>query len=154
MPTGTCRYPHHHSGGGPSAGLPVGLLAAIGIGVLVVTRAHSAASMLHVVLVVTLAVVAVLAVAGVAVAMLVHSHRAEAYDASWSDPEPQDAVAITAEVHPLQARVDQLEQQLAERQAIAAPVTHQHLHLHGVSAGDIAVALARHNHQQAITEEN
>jgi hypothetical protein len=144
MPTGTCRYPHHHSG--PSAGPPIGLLLAIGAGVLIVTHLHAAAGALHAVVVVTLAVVAVLAVAGVAVAMLVHSHRAEPYDASWSnDAEPQDAITVTASTPLLQARVDQLERQLAERHAIAAPVTHQHLHLHGVDPSDIAAIVRQHN---------
>jgi hypothetical protein len=91
-------------------------------------------------------VVAVLAVAGVAVAMLVHSHRAEPYDASWSgDTEPQDAPSVTLSSRLLQARVDRLEQQLAERQAIAAPVTHQHLHLHGVDPADVATIVRQHN---------
>jgi hypothetical protein len=149
MPTGTCNYPHHHSGGS-SAGPPIGLLVAIGAGVLIITHLHAAAGMLHTVLVVTLAVVAVLAVTGVAVAMLVHSHRAEPYDASWSEAGPQDAPPVTVSARLLQARVGHLEQQLAERQAIAAPVSHQHLHLHGIDPADVANIVRKHN----ATEEN
>jgi hypothetical protein len=144
MPTGTCRFPEHHSSGGGGASLPVGLLVAIGAGVLIATHMHAAASALRAVIVVTLAVVAVLAVAGVTVALLVHSHRAEPYDAAWHDAE-QDAPPVTVSARLLQARVDQLEQQLAERQAIGAPVTHQHLHLHGVDPSEVAAIVRQHN---------
>lgn len=137
MPTGTCHYPAHH---GPSAGPPIGLLAAIAIGALIITHVHA--------VLVTLAVVAALAVAGAAVVMLWHSHRAAPYDASWDGTELQDAVAARAEVHPLAVRVAELEQQLAERRAIEAP--QQHLHLHGIDAGQVAAIIRQ---QQAIESD-
>lgn len=129
MPTGTCRYPQHH---GPSAGPPAGLVAALACGALIIAAWH--------VVVVVLAVSAVLAVAGACVLLLVHSHRAEPYDASWTGPEAAD-VPQPAAAEALQARVAQLELQLADRPAIEAP--QQHLHLHGVTAADIAAVLAQ-----------
>jgi hypothetical protein len=48
----------------------------------------------------------------------------------------------------LQARVAELEQQLAAR-PIEAPAQHQHLHIHGVPAEDIAAVVSR---QRAIED--
>jgi hypothetical protein len=136
MPTGTCNFPDHH--GGPGAGAPVGLLVAIAAGALVVIEWRT--------VLVVLAVVVALAVAGAGVAMLLHSHRAEPYDAAWGVSERQDAAieppaTVTAESELLRSRVRQLERELADRRAIEAP--QQHLHLHGVSAEDIAAIIAR-----------
>ena len=90
MPTGNCRFPEHHSGGS-SAGPPLGLLLAIAAGALIITHVHA--------VLVTLAVVAALAVAGVAVVMMVHSHRGQRNPRrglqrrrAW---KPQDAVVVT-----------------------------------------------------------
>jgi hypothetical protein len=135
MPTGTCHFPEHH--GGPGAGAPVGLLMAVGAGAVIVLELRT--------VLVVLAVVGVLAVAAGLVAMLVHSHRTEPYDAAWSASEPQTAAvtdrpSVTASVL-LQARVDQLERELAERRAIEAPA--QHLHLHGVSPAEVAEYLGQ-----------
>ena len=130
MPTGTCQFPEHH---GPGKSGPGALVAAIIAGAIVVYEWRTIA--------VVLAVVVALAVVAAAVAMLWHSHTAEPYDASWSVSEPQEAPA--AEV--LQARVDQLERQLAERRAIAAPVTHQHLHIHGVELTRLAAIIRQQN---------
>jgi len=134
MPTGTCRYPQHH---GPGAGPPLGLILAIAVGALIITHVHA--------VVVTLAVVAVLAVLGGLAAMLLHSHRSVPYGASCSDSEPQSALQVTP-ARQLSARVAELEAQLAERRAIEAP--QQHLHLHGVSAQELAAAI-RANRQAA-----
>jgi hypothetical protein len=133
VPTGTCNYPHHH--GSPSAGPPVGLLLAIIAGALIITHVH--------LVVVTLAVAAVLAVLGAGVAMLWHSHRSAPYDAAWAGHEhrTEQLPATPAELQ-LQARVVQLERQLAERRAVEAP--QQHLHIHGVSADDLAAIIAQH----------
>jgi hypothetical protein len=109
----------------------------------------------HAVLV-TLAVVAVLAVLGAAVMMLWHSHRAAPYDSAWQGEDADEytlsAAALPAPDVDLAARVAELEHQLAERRAIEAP--QQHVHIHGVSAEDVAVALARHNQQQLAIKEN
>jgi len=135
MPTGTCRYPDHHSSGG---GGPAALLAAIVAGAILVAFWHT--------VLVVLAVVVVLAVMTGAVAMLWHSHTAQPYDADWSDPEPAAMpLQVTASTQLLQARVSQLESQLSDRQAIAAPVVHQHLHLHGVDPVQTA-AIVRQQH--------
>jgi hypothetical protein len=147
MPTGTCNYPEHH---GPSAGAPAGLVLAVIAGALIITHVHA--------VLVTLAVVAVLAVLGTGVVMLWHSHSSEPYDASWTDPEIGSAsadleLAPTVEIRnaraDLQARVVQLEQQLAERRAIEAP--QQHLHIHGVTAEDVAAIIRSQHH--AIEED-
>ena len=130
MPTGTCKYPEHH--GSPGAGAPIGLVAAIAAGALIVAFWH--------VVIVVLAVVAVLAVLTAGVAMLWHSHTAVPYDAAWSEPANVRGADNTSI---LQARVDQLERQLAERHAIA-PV-HQHLHLHNVDPADVAAIIRQHN---------
>ena len=134
MPTGTCRYPGHHSG--PSAGPPIALVVAIAAGALIITHVGA--------VLVALAVVAALAALGGVAAMLLHSHRSVPYDAAWGDTELPAAVTTTLSVTPssqLAARVAGLEAQLAERRAIEAP--QQHLHLHGVSAEDLAAIVRR-----------
>jgi hypothetical protein len=132
MPTGTCRFPEHH---GPDAGPPLGFLAAVIAGALIVAEWHA--------VIIVLAVVAVLAVLGAGVLMLWHSHVSVPYDAAW--PEV-GIIADTSSSIPaagLQARVAELELlQLAERRAIEAP--QQHLHIHGVSAEDLAAIISRH----------
>jgi len=145
MPTGTCNYPHHHHG--PSAGPPAGFLAALAAGALIVAEWRT--------VLVVLAVCAVLAVLGVCVALLVHSHRAAPYDASWAEPEdaaysaevtqgnPWEAHARTAA---LAAENAALRAELAARQ-LEAPQQHLHLHLHGVTAEDLAAIVAQ---QRAI----
>jgi uncharacterized protein (UPF0335 family) len=139
MPTGTCRYPHHH--GGPSAGPPIGLLLAIIAGALIITHVHA--------VVVTLAVVAILAVLGTGVMLLVHSHRSAPYDGAWAEQEDVTSTLSVTAAGQLQARVGQLEREAAERRAIEAP--QQHLHIHGVSAEDVA-AVIRSQHR-AIEED-
>jgi hypothetical protein len=125
MPTGTCNYPAHH---GPSSGPPIGFLAALVVGALIVAEWHA--------VVIVAAVVAVLAVLGVGVVMLVHSHRSVPYDAAWAELEPHVTERLSVTAAPqLQARVAELERQLAARQ-IEAPA--QHLHLHGLSPDAIA----------------
>jgi hypothetical protein len=138
MPTAHCNFPEHH---GPGKSGPGALLVAIIAGAIVVYEWRTVA--------VVLAVVVALAVTAAAVSMLWHSHTAEPYDASWSVSEPQEgeiqAGPATYSAQVLQARVVQLERQLAERQAIAAPVVHQHLHLHGVEPADVAAIVRQHN---------
>ena len=135
MPTGHCNFPEHH---GPGKSGPGALLAAIIAGAIVVYEWRT--------MLVVLAVVVVLAVAAAAVAMLWHSHTAEPYDASWSVSEPAaQPLHASASTQLLQARVSQLERQLAERRAIAAPVTHQHLHIHGVDADQVAAIIRQQN---------
>jgi len=69
-----------------------------------------------------LAVVAVLAAAGVAVVLLVHAHRSAPYDAAWDEHDLAQALPASA--------------------AQPAAVVHQHLHLHGVTAADVAAITA------------
>jgi hypothetical protein len=143
MPTGRCNFPAHH---GPSASPPVGFLSALIAGAVIVAEWHT--------VLIVLAVVAVLAVVGVGAVMLVHSHRAEPYDATWAESALAEAhqEAITPA---WQARVDRLEADLAraldavERRPTEAPA--QHLHLHGVSAADVA-AIVRQNGVRAVDD--
>lgn len=134
MPTGTCRFAQHH---GPSASPPIGLVAALIVGALIIANLHA--------VIVTLAVVAVLAVLGAGVVLLVHSHRSAPYDAAWTELEtPAETLAIEAapaRAEALQTRVSELERQLADRRVIEAPA--QHLHLHGLSREDVAAIVSR-----------
>jgi len=144
MPTGNCRYPEHHSG--PGAGAPIGLVAAILAGALIVIEWRTVA--------VVLAVVAALLIATAAVVMLWHSHTAQPYDAAWSEPANVRGADNTSI---LQARVDQLERQFASGPAITPPVTHQHLHLHGLAADDLTAIITGQQQAAAwpaIEEDN
>src|SRR5215469_6368556 len=69
MPTGRCEFPSHHYG--PSAGGPLGLLAAIAVGAVVIANWHT--------VVVALVVVAILACIAGAVMLMIHNHGS-AYD--------------------------------------------------------------------------
>jgi hypothetical protein len=114
-----CEYPEHHGGGGPVGGWIAALIA----GVLIVAEWR--------VLAVAVAVCVVLAVAGIGVLAMYRSASSEPYDGGRAEPES----ARTE----LQARVVQLELQLAERPAIEAP--QQHLHLHGIDAAQLAAII-------------
>lgn len=135
MPTGRCRYPDHHA---VSAGPPLGFIGAVIIGALLIHFWH--------VVVVTVAVVVVLALLAIGVLMLFHAHHSVPYDHGWAEPEPQAAVstalavssAVVSREPALQARVAELEAQLAARQI------EQHLHIHlgdGASAEELARVL-------------
>jgi hypothetical protein len=114
-----CEYPEHHGGGGPVGGWIVALIA----GLLIVAEWR--------VLAVVVGVCVVLAVAGIGVLAMYRSASSEPYDGGWAEPES----ARTE----LQARVVQLERELAERPAIEAP--QQHLHLHGIDAAQVAAII-------------
>jgi hypothetical protein len=159
MPTGTCKFPEHHSG--PSAGPPLGLFAAVAAGAVIVAEIHT--------VVIVLAVVAVLAVLAAGVFMLWHSAHSAPYDAAWDEPEhqatalPAPAAALpaaqhgpvtvqtvhvhtaaadggTASLDALRAEVTALRAQMAAQLASAPE---QHLHLHGASPDAIAALTGR-----------
>ena len=88
MPTGTCNFPEHH--GGPSAGPPLGLIAAILAGALILAHWHA--------VVLVLAVVGVLAAGLVAVVMLWHSAHSAPYDAAWHEDSEPAAIRMSATV--------------------------------------------------------
>jgi hypothetical protein len=120
MPTSHCNYPNHH---GPSAGPPLGLLAAIALGAVVIAHWHT--------VVVALVVVAVLAAVAGGVMLLVHAAHAEPYEAPDRGQDTQAAVAdlerrVTAQVGQelLQHRVGQLERD-SVRDRVAALETQQ-----------------------------
>lgn len=128
MPTGRCQFPEHHS---PSAGPPLGLLAAIALGALVIAFWHA--------VIVALVVVAILAAAAGMVFLLIHNHG------SGYDPElERQAAAERTQLARTAAGAAISEQSPAmlyppRRDALEAPpVMHQHLHLHGVSVDDMA----------------
>jgi hypothetical protein len=130
MPTGRCNYPHHH---GPATGPPISLLAAIALGAIVIGAWHT--------VVVALVVVAILAGIAGAVFLLIHTAHSQPYDAPERGHE-RPAVTYTAEVlRPVtDARTAALEaENAALRRQLEAPAVHNHLHLHGIDADDMAV---------------
>jgi hypothetical protein len=132
MPTGTCRYPEHHTG--PSAGPPIGLLALIAAGAVIVAYWRT--------VVVVLVVTGILAVVAAAVVMLIHNHR------RYHDPELERQVAALERVGQAirNSTAAQPHAMPAARPAPAlesAPVIHHHLHLHGISADGAAALIAR-----------
>jgi len=105
VPTGTCKFPAHHAG--PSAGRPIGLLALIVAGAVVIAHWRS--------VVVVLVVTAILAAATALVVMLVHRrHEGDAEHRAW-----------------------ELDRQAAAGRQITRPqppAVHNHVHLHGTAA--------------------
>jgi hypothetical protein len=125
MPTAHCKHGDHLTGG-PSAWPVLGLIAGIAVAAGIIAVVHQAA--------VALALVAVLILTTGWVMVLWHRSHTE------PDAEP---VVTRADVENalLRSRVGQLEHQLAAQQQPAieqAPVVHNHLHLHSVSAAEAA----------------
>lgn len=136
MPIGSCRYPQHH---GPSAGPPLGLLAGVAAGAVIVAAWH--------VVLVVVSVVAVLGMVAGAVMLLWHSHTAQPYDAQTDAEQPADRVHVTAGAVTLAARVAALEAAQAAQLEGAAQAAqleggqHVHLHLHGPAGADLLAAV-------------
>lgn len=144
MPTGRCNYPQHHTG--PSAGPPIGLVLSIAAGAVIVAEWRT--------VLIVLAVVAVLAVVGVAVAMLWHSAHAAPYDGAWREVETPAALSAVRPVMAAADRTAALELQVAVLRAqLENRPAEQHLHLHGVTAEDIAAVVTRQQ-QRALEEDN
>jgi hypothetical protein len=137
MPTGRCLYPSHHDS--PSAGPPLGLLAAIALGAVVIAFWHQ--------VIVALVVVAILACIAGAVMLLIHNHgsgydpdlerRANAEQATRQARAAPHSVTDGRRYPPLASP--------ARNELEAAPVVHNHLHvtLPGVTADDVAAVLLR-----------
>lgn len=126
MPNGNCHFPEHHQGG-PSAGPVIAWVAALGLGALIMSHWHT--------FVLILVVLGILTALAVPMFLLWHNHGS-GYD---PDLERQAAAerraasySITSGSSPAVAT--------AERTAAleAAPFVHQHLHLHGLSADEMA----------------
>ena len=136
MPTSHCNYPHHH---GPSAGPPLGLLAAIALGAVVIAFWHT--------VIVALVVVTILAAIAGGVMLLVHAAHAEPYDAAAG---AEDAATVTAAVEQqlLAHRVAQLERETV-RDRIAAIET-QHAARAEVERAVVLHAIGQQQQRQAI----
>lgn len=120
MPTGNCKFPEHHT---PATGPPFALLGAIALGALVIAFWRS--------IVVALVITTFLAVIAGMVFALFHN-RHSGYDAELEH---------RAEVEQLRHRGEVAAS--PQRPAIEAPAVHNHLHLHGVDAEEMAEAVRK-----------
>lgn len=133
----SCKFPEHHASGGGGSGAAGVLLLAVVAGAVVAT--HLAAVLIG------LAVAAGLAVTALVIRAAVRSSRSAPYDTAWHDSAQDKATVPGLPVYAqiLQARVEQVERQLAER-AVAGVIgePQQHVHFHGLEAAHVAEMIA------------
>jgi hypothetical protein len=144
MPTGRCDFPQHHNS--PSAGPPIGLLAAIAIGAAVIAAWHA--------VVVALVVCCFLAGIAGAVFLLWHAGHAEPYDAALRGQKLRSAswrpTASPAASESRTALLEAENRELRRRLEAGPGHQHNHLHLHGVSAAEAAELVASRRDRAAI----
>lgn len=127
-----CRFPEHHGGSGG-----VGpWMAALVVGAVVVGFWHVA--------VVALVIVAGLAVAGLIVLLSWRAHRTLPYDAAWQDDLPVPA-HIAAHRYTAETVIPErrhASDYLPVAGTLPVAELHQHVHLHGLDAGQLAEVAA------------
>jgi hypothetical protein len=130
----------------------LGVLLAIGAGVVLASGIASMAGRLLLVLVIGAAVIAALWIAGlIARAVMIYRWQSQMsyWDVSGADRPGQltDADPAGREIVTLRQAVEELHTQLvAARGELPGPAWHEHLHFHGLAAEQIAAVLAARQH--------